>query len=272
MKYILLPGVMFMILSFAANTLFAAEQVKTFPLKYRTAQEVIPIIKPFLDKDSAVTGQGFTLIIRAPDESLKQINELIKQLDRAPKRLQISVRQQRADENTKRDIGVSGSIKSGDARIQLNEPGPARLNIYESNRRSARNGIQTINTIEGRQAFIQVGQLVPVAERNIDRFGNQREIIQYKHATTGFYVLPRLSGDQVSLDISPHSVSLNRHGQQTFDIQQAQTTLRGKIGEWMSIGGINQQDHSSNQGITHSTRRNDVLNSDFQIRVEIIAE
>lgn len=272
MKHASSLAIAFIILAFTASILPAADRVEIFPLKHRTANEIIPVIKPLLGKGTAVTGHGFDLIVRAPEESLEQVRNLIVQLDRAPRRLRISVRQQRDEEINKQHIGASGTIRSGDAEVQLNSPGPARLKLYESSGRSEKNGTQTISTIEGRQAFIQIGKLVPVPERSIDQFGNQRESIQYKNATTGFYVLPRLSGDQVILDISPHSISLSRHGQQSFDIHQAQTTLRGKIGEWMSIGGIKQQSHSSQKGTTYSTQRHDGLHSDFQIRVDIIAE
>lgn len=272
MKHTSLFSIVFIIMVFTTKPLLAADHVEMFPLKHRTADEMIPIIKPLLGNDAAVTGQGFNLIIRAPAESLEQVRELIVQLDQAPKRLRISVRQQHADTGNRDGIDLSGTIRSGDARIQLNDPGPARLKLYESTGRSEKNGIQTVHTLDGRQALIQVGKLVPVPERSIDQFGRQHESIHYKNATTGFYVLPRLSNDQVILEISPHSISLNRHGQQSFDVQQAQTTVRGKIGEWISIGGVNQQSHSSSKGITYSTRRNDGLDSDFQIRVDVIAE
>lgn len=272
MKNLTILSIVFIIMALTTELLLATDRLQIFPLKHRTADDMIPIIKPLLGNNAVVTGQGFDLIVRAPEESLEQVRELIVQLDQAPKRLRISVRQQHADTINNDGIGVSGTIRSGDARIQLNDSGPARLNLYESTGRSEKNGVQTVHTLDGRQALIQVGKLVPVPERSVDQFGRQRESIHYKNATTGFYVLPRLSNDQVTLDISPHSISLNRHGQQSFDVQQAQTTVRGKIGEWISIGGINQQSHSSSKGITYSTRRNDGLDSDFQIRVEVITE
>jgi hypothetical protein len=272
MKRALSLCVAIIILAFTTNTLLAADRIEMFPLTHRTANEVIPIIKPMLGKDAAVTGQGFNLIIRAPAASLEQARDIIAQLDRAPRRLRISVRKQQAGATVRHNTGASGSIQPGDTRIQLNDAGPARLKLHESVGDSAQNGTQSVHTVEGRQAFIQVGELVPVPGGSIDRYGNQRESIQYKNATTGFYVLPRLGGDQVILDISPHSISLNKRGQHRFDIQQAQTTLHGKIGEWISIGGIHQQGHSGSKGIARFSRRHDELNSDLQIRVDIIAE
>jgi len=271
MTYRIFVRVLAILLLFITNMLLAADRIEMFPLQHRTANEIIPVIKPMLGEDAAVTGEGFNLIVRAPAASLEQVRDIINRLDRAPQRLRISVRKQQADTVSRHGIGASGTIRSGDTRIQLNDPGPARIKLHGSTGRSTENGTQTVHTLDGRQAFIQVGQLVPVPERSIDRFGTQRESIQYKNATTGFYVLPRLSGEQVIVDISPHSISLNRHGQQSFDIQQARTTLRGNLGEWLSIGGVQQEGHSSSKGITYSTQRQDALNADFQIRVEKIS-
>jgi hypothetical protein len=272
MKHALSSSVVFFILAFITKALIAADRIEIFPLKHRTANEVIPIIQPMLGKGTAVTGQGFNLIIRAPAASLEQARDLVARLDRSPRRLRISVRKQRTGAIARQDIKASGVIRSGNTRIQLNDAAPAGLQLHESIENSPQDSTQSVHTIEGRQAFIQVGQLVPVPERSIDSFGNQRQSIDYKNATTGFYVLPRLSGDQVILDISPHSIAIGKHGQHRFDIQRAQTTLRGKIGEWLSIGGIHQQRHSGSKGTAYTSRRRDGLNSDFQLRVDIIAE
>lgn len=272
MKHAFLLSVVFIILTFTANALLAADRVEIFTLKHRTSNEIIPIIKPLLGKDAAITGQGFNLIVRAPTSSLEQVRDIIAQLDRAPRRLRISVRPQQAEAPSRQDLGASGTIRSGDAEIQLNDSGPTRLKLRESVGRSAKNGTQTVHTLEGRQAFIQVGQLVPVPERNIDQFGNQREIVHYKNATTGFYVVPRLSGDQVILDISPHSISVDRHGRQRLNIEQATTSLRGNIGEWMAVGAINQTRSQSNKQILSSSERGRLHDSQLQIKVEIIPE
>jgi len=272
MKHAFSLGVIFIILTFTANALLSADRVEIFPLKHRAANEIIPIIKPLLGKDAAITGQGFNLIVRAPTASLEQVRDIIAQLDRAAKRLRVSVRSQQAEAPSRQDIGASGTIHSGDAEIQLNDSDPARLKLHESVGRSAKNGTQTVHTLEGRQAFIQVGQLVPVPERNIDRFGNQREIMHYKNATTGFYVVARLSDGQVILDISPHSISVDQHGRQRFNIEQASTSLRGNIGEWMALGAISQTRSQSNKQILSSSEQDRLHNSQLQIKVEIIPE
>lgn len=262
--------VLLLVINLTINAAHAGGRIELFHLKHRTAEEVAPIIKPLLGKDASVTGQGFKLIVRAQPETLEQVRELLAQLDSAPQRLRISVRQQQAGATGDHDIGAKGTIRSGDTRIQLSDPGPARIKLHESVEHSARNATQTINTLEGRQTFIQVGKLIPYPERSIDEFGSHRESIRYKNATTGFYVVARLHGENVTLNISTHNVGVNRHGQQSFDVQQAQTTLSGKVGEWLTVGGVQQKHVADKNSITYSSRRHDQLNSDFQVRVELI--
>ena len=272
MRQISLLKILFIVLIFTTSNLFAIDKLEVIPLKHRTANELIPIVSPLLGKGSTVTGQGFTLIIRAEENDIKQVRDVVARLDQAPKRLRISLRRKKSGTTSGHDLGVSGTIHSGEASIQLGRDEPAKLRIYESTRRSVGNSTQTVHALEGRQAFIQIGQLVPVPERSVDRFGNQQESIKYINASTGFYVLARITDEQVSLDVSPHSITVNKHGQQGFNIQQAKTTLRGKVGTWFSLGGIQQKQHTNSKGITYSTQGRNGLNSEIQIRVDIIAE
>ncbi|WP_126455262.1 secretin N-terminal domain-containing protein [Sulfuriflexus mobilis] len=267
-KHLMLYSFIAMLL--ISTALFAADRIEVISLKHRSVNEIIPIIKPLLGDGTAVSGQGFNLIIRAPESSLLEVRELIQQLDRAPKQLRISVRRQQADTVSRQDIEASGSIRSGDAEIHINKPGPPQLRLYETHGDSNNGGTQTIHVQEGRQAYIQVGQQIPVAQRSIDQFGTIHESIEYKNATTGFYVLGRVNGDHVTLDISPHSISLNRHGQQSFDVQQASTTLNGKLGEWMELGGLTQSEKNNQRGTVYSTRRRKDQDLQIQIRAEIV--
>jgi hypothetical protein len=69
---------------------------------------------------------------------------------------------------------------------------------------------------------------------------------QYIEATTGFAVLPRLNGEQVTLEISPWSDQMKNNG--VTDTQSVQTTIRAKLGEWVEIGTINEESQSSGNG------------------------
>jgi len=101
--------------------------------------------------------------------------------------------------------------------------------------------------MEGREAYVRVGQSVPVRERQVRRtvVGGQVveqaiESTQYRDVTTGFYVLPRIAGDRVTLDVSPQRETLSRQMPGGVNVQNVVTTVSGRLGEWMEIGGIGQ--------------------------------
>src|SRR5690606_36428064 len=98
----------------------------------------------------------------------------------------------------------------------------------------------TVQTLEGEPAFIRAGQSVPVPSRNtvITRNGViVQNSTQYQDAGSGFYVVPRLSGDRVSLMVAPRLSEVGPGRVPTIDVQDVQTTVSGRLGEWLDIGG-----------------------------------
>jgi hypothetical protein len=70
----------------------------------------------------------------------------------------------------------------------------------------------------------------------------------------GFNVMPRVQGDVVTLDISQQSESLDAEISYNTNIhvQRASTTVSGKIGEWIDIGGVTQQQVFKSRGVLSS--------------------
>jgi hypothetical protein len=70
----------------------------------------------------------------------------------------------------------------------------------------------------------------------------------YRDFATGFEVVPRVSGEQVLLDISPRretpAGSLGG-----ADVQRAVTTARGRLGEWFELGGSSRDEARSDSGL-----------------------
>jgi Bacterial type II and III secretion system protein len=104
---------------------------------------------------------------------------------------------------------------------------------------------QQVQVLEGSEALIQVGQSVPVPILGTARgvYGGrviERPIdtVEYRDILTGFYVRPRLAGDVVTLDVSPQRDTPGNQGRGSMNVQRVSTTVSGRLGEWMEIGGI----------------------------------
>jgi len=112
-----------------------------------------------------------------------------------------------------------------------------------------------VRVMEGREAFVSVGRSVPVRERQVQRTVVGGRVVeqvvesaQYRDVASGFYVLPRVSGDRVTLDVSSQRESLSRRQAGSVNVQSLVTTLSGRLGEWMEIGGVG-RDASGQQAV-----------------------
>lgn len=258
------------ILVLAAALARAQPVVEVIPLHYRTAEEVIPILQPMLDPGGTLSGFRGQLIVRTTPENLVEIKRILASVDAAPRQLQITVRQD-ADGSVRRSTAdVSGNIGNDNTRVVVppasREREGGRIVIREGDSRirahvldsastlSDRN-TQTLRVSEGREAFIQVGQSVPVRGRQVTRTVVGGQVVEqvvdsteYRDVTTGFYVRPRLSGDRVMLEISPQRESLSGDVRGGVNVQRVVTTVSGRLGEWIEIGGIG-QDASGQQAV-----------------------
>ena len=49
---------------------------------------------------------------------------------------------------------------------------------------------------------------------------------------------PQLAGDTVTLQVSPQHDTPGRYGRGSSDVQRVETTVSGRLGEWIDIGGV----------------------------------
>ena len=251
---------LFGLLIFAALAWAQSTVLEVIPLRYRAALEVIPVIQPMLAREGSVSGFQGQLVVRTTPANLEEIKRILASIDIPPRQLVITVRQDADIDRSASSAEVSGSVGSERARAAIprsrREPrggsvvlrdGDDRLRaeVHESDSSTSERNVQTVRVMEGREAFVRVGQSIPVRERQVRRqvIGGQvvEQIVggtQYRDVTTGFYVLPRLSGDRVTLDISPQRESLSRQVPGGVNVQNVVTTVSGRLGEWMEIGGI----------------------------------
>lgn len=262
------------LLLFHHGILFAADQMEIIELKARTVAEVIPIIKPLVEPDGTVTGMNNQLIIRANPDQIAEVKKILGTLDRPARRVIIYVRQG-ATYDLDRE-GVSTDIHAKldkHTRIttgRTTPPGTARVIVRSSSTNSKLDSTQHIQTIEGKPAFIDTGKSVPINEQTTIIAGGviqQQNSVRYRDVTTGFYVIPYLSGDQVTLNISPHMQHQGAvYG--TYDISSAHTTVRGKIGEWIAIGGVAGSVDEDNSDILRRARTSGHNDHSIQLMVE----
>lgn len=243
-----------------AITPVAAAQtvVEVLPLSYRNSEQVIPVIQPLLGRDSSVSGFQNQLVIRATPAEMAQIKRVLASIDKAPRRLLITVRQDADLERDRRETELSGSIGGDHARVTIPGSGSRdggtvvlrdgddrlRARIIDSQQISRDRTAQTIQVLEGSSAFIRIGESRPVRNRQVVRTVVNGQIVdrvvegtEYRDANTGFSVLPRLQGNIVTLDINPQRETFDEQRRGTVNVQRVTTTVSGRLGEWIDLGG-----------------------------------
>ena len=266
-----------------------ADSIQTIQLAHRPADEIMPVIKPMLGPDDSLTGQGYQLFIRTSDSNFEQIKQMVSSLDRAAKMLLISVFQ--GNDRELRALGVSGDFQYQDsnANVSLGSTGKAEKRGAEVqySTRNASAGAHTFNTrgrlsdnpihqlriSEGSEGYIETGESIPYFSGSYWR-GGRRGIVEggvdYKDINTGFYVLPRVHGEQATLDVSPYKQSQSRKRGGDIETQSASTRITGKLGQWLAIGGVTGQTRSSSNriGSYGSTQSRD--NASIWIKADLV--
>lgn len=268
-----------------AAALAWAEEVVTevIPLKHRTLDEMVPMLRPLVPPPGTLTGMNDQLVVRTTPANLQALRHVVAKVDRPPRRLVIAVKQGSSDELQRFLAEVTGGIRSGDVEVSAGKrarPGRglnvsvegdddtrANARVWSTRDQADRVGVQEVQVLEGREAFISTGQAVPVGER-IYGFGTVHDAVRYQDVGSGMYVIPRLTGDdQVTVDINPHSARLSPRGGGKIDFQEANTVVSGRLGEWLVVGGSRENATFSGNAITRSTRRNENVNQGILLRV-----
>ncbi|MBI5658743.1 MAG: hypothetical protein HZC43_04150 [Nitrosomonadales bacterium] len=247
-------------------------EMEIITLRHRSAEEVLPIVRPLLDKDGVASGMNYQLILRTSPHNLTEIRRLLESADVAPRRLRITVMLNVGSETARRLTEVSGSVGAGrDARASMRgskggggltvEAGrgadTVRAHVLDTRSSEEDRQTQHILVLEGSRALVSAGQSVPFQQRRVKRSPwNVRveESTQYRDVVSGFYVLPRISGDRVTLEISAQNdtYAAGSGSPPAIRTQQVATTVSGRLGEWLELGDASRQ--ASDDGTALSAR------------------
>jgi len=265
-----------------------ARVTEIIELKHALLDDVVPILRELVSPGGTVTGLHDQLVIRTTPANLADLRDVLARLDRAPRRLRISVRQDSGNAYRWREDELAARVKSGDVSAGVGAPrgGPgASVELRADGSTVRYRGYNTegvedtarahfVTALEGRPAWIGSGQDVPLANRQLQLtpWGAAAfDSIEYTHVGSGFYVTPRLTGDaQVTLDIAPYA-DTRTSGQGAGIARRGLTTsVRGRLGEWLPLGSGGETHDDDARGIVYRTRDAGSAHYDVWVKVDLI--
>jgi hypothetical protein len=232
----------------ATDALAQERQLYTVGLRNALPEQVLPALQGQVSAGSSINSYHQQLILNVTPDEYRRISALLEQLDQAPRSLLISVRGQGQTSDQRERYGVDGTIGDGNVQVRTGADGSrqmrteTRVTVNQSVRQGRSDGTQQVRAVEGMAAFIAAGNTYPIRS---DRYGDR----QLTPVTSGFYATARVLGNgEVVVDIDQHNDRMERGNITT---QEVQTQVRGRIGEWIVIGGVDQSGGSSEHGIAN---------------------
>jgi len=251
-----------LVLFFAASA-FAQGALEVISLRHRTAEQVIPVLRPLLEPGGVLSGQSGTLIVRTSPENLAQIRAALDAIDRPLRRLVISVRFDNAQQSARSGIET-------DARIS-NRGSGASVRIEDTRSARGEQVDQRVQVLEGGRALIASGESRPLRQRQVIRSPGGAIVTDstvVQDAATGFEVVPRLSGGNVFLEIAPQREHFVPGNSGAIRSERVVSTVSGRLGDWIELGGAGSTSARAESGILSSRDRSAIGERRVWVKVE----
>ncbi|MCE1171049.1 MAG: hypothetical protein LWW84_06940 [Azovibrio sp.] len=243
-----------LLLLLGAGPLLAQQGLEVLPLQHRSVEEVLPVLRPLVEPGGSLSGVNNQLFLRASERNRAEIRKALAAMDVPARRLVIRVATDLSQTEQYRGGRVQGSLGNDRVRIGNADTGGSnqvRAQVYDSRSATAGGGTQMVQTVDGGRAYIQVGTSLAVPMRQVvlgPGGAVVSETVEYRDVGRGFYAEPRVRGDRVSVDISQQSDAPGRRGDASIQVQRLSTTVSGRLGEWLQLGGTGQDASSRRQG------------------------
>ena len=236
----------------------AQHRLEIIALRHRSADDVLPVLRPLLEPGGTLSAHGYQLFVRASPANVAELRRVLDSVDRPQRRLQISVSFDESLDAASREVGAAARVGPRGARVELRAD--------ERSSAATERIDQRVQVLEGGRAVIYTGQSRGVPQRQMIRTPAgvvSQETIVVQERATGFEVVPRLSGDAVQLEIAPQRESADR-------FQRIATTVRTRLGEWVEIGAAATGAARADQGVLSSGRSSVEESRRVWLRVEAL--
>lgn len=247
-------------------------EMRVIQLQHRTDSELIRLLEPMLNPGERIAGNGQQLIVRAEGSRMDELQQLIDSLDTPLRRLLITLDDSGSGISREHGIDARGRIRGRAGEVVIGPQGADgnRVDIRHYSTTDTSSGLRSVQTLEGSAAFIRTGQQVPQRQWSRDHRG--RPVLQTVHRQLdqGFYVTPRLLGDQVILELDTQNNRFSRRDERIIEQQSLSTRVSGRLNEWIAIGSIGQDAQHGSSGIGTYSKSYSSNNNDLRIKVQLL--
>lgn len=263
-------------LVFSFSALATEMSLHTIPLQHQPPENITATLKPLIPSGGYLTSHGNNIIVRTTPENLAEIELLIDELDKPLAQLMISVRRGNQYQGGDTQFKVNGKYITDNGGIVIggNKGNTTTTTITTRSTTgigSANNSYQ-VRGLEGRPSYIQSGTDVPITTVQSGSYGRPYVNQEYTSANQGFYATPRLFGERVTIAISTQHDKVDHSHRKAngtvINTESINTTVSGRLGEWIAIGGLDNNHNDKNTGLTHYRSTNSLSSKTVFLKIE----
>lgn len=176
-----------LILMCSLSAAYAATEV--IELNFRMAEDVLSVANSILGSDGRATAYGNQLIVNAPEHKITELRSILVKIDTQPRRLLISVDTQGNQYGSERGFQADGTLGGRHGEIvigQGEQHGRDQVRIIRNNTQGRNGSLQTVQTLEGSAALVQVGQSIPQRSTSYGPYGQSKSALNIAQSTKAF--------------------------------------------------------------------------------------
>lgn len=258
------------------------EIYETYGLSHKVAAALTPLLEP----GDKVQTYGNKLIIRANNETHLKIIDFLKEVDRPPHMVLVSIRVSDQSNTQSKSTELSGELNSNGSSIRISTTerddevivyrgsstdGKVTMALQAKDRMTTRdsNIIQQIRIMEGEAGFISIGESFPLHTLTLNQNGTQ-QTTEYHDISSGFHVTPIITKDQVIIQIQQNGERRDEVLQRIVKTSKTLSTLRVTPSEWTPISSHQQGNKSGQSGVFYTTSASERNGQGLEIRVDIL--
>jgi hypothetical protein len=224
-----------LLISLGVFPALAEEQIEIFPLKYRSATEVLKQVKPLLLEGERASAAEKHLVLIASPLTIDAVNQLITLLDRPLRQFLVQIRWIDSVAHTKGGLGY-------DARSGLATMPSQGKTVGTSGRQSG----QQLTVLEGEGALVVTGRDIPYSARWSAWSGKYGKGFSSKTSfqkiRSGFWIIvSSISDDQLLVDVTPQLMAAGQGSMlkpATITLDRLTTQIRTKPGKWLDLAAF----------------------------------
>lgn len=246
-------------------------ETQVIPVKYGTAKDMVKAIKTVLSPRGSIDTDDRTnsLVVRDTPEFIQKVKQLVETLDKETNQIKISAKLLEVESGSLTELGIdwslvsrrSAQLMSGDkpegsftqktdkvtdpaanftfATVQGDFDIEGAISALVTSKKGKMIAHPEITTVDNREAFIQMGQRVPV--KQFDQAGNVVIVFEdvgtilrvTPHITAQNRILLKLRPERSSYTFDPNGVVINTNN--------AETNVVVENGQTAVIGGLTTQ-------------------------------